>query len=54
MPLFSPNFLVAADVRTSIHSILLALHLAHVSLPASTLTIWREEQTDLHLKCSYL
>lgn len=54
MPVFSPNFLVAADVRTSIHSILLALHLAHVSLPASTLTIWREEQTDLHLKCSYL
>lgn len=51
---FPPNFLVAADVRTSIHSILLALHLAHVSLPASTLTIWREEQTDLHLKCSYL
>lgn len=51
---FPPNFLVAADVRTSIHSILLALHLAHVSLPVSTLTIWREEQTDLHLKCSYL
>lgn len=54
LPFSFQKFPETVHAGTSIHSTPLALHLAHVSLPASTSTAWQTQLTDLHLKCSYL